>query len=256
MVGSNGSDVRGQNGGRLNAVIQHKGTDNNKEDGPEARQFAKFDQMKRVEEEQHAKADQKNGADGGAGSEAILGDDAGPFVNRDAQLAFLGGVVSLKRHVEDISGHHNAKERFAGGVPGTIDKTDKQSKYDGMDETLHVLAVIDSADTGDPAQEKSQAGRCVHGSSSSRRLDIGIRTGIGRAAGLRSRGRAWRSRPAYNLAACNLEVHAPGKKRCHQRYVDRPNITLGHRHGNRLQLAYQGVDSNSFLLFSALIGSA
>ena len=77
------------------------------------------------------------------------GDDAGELFDGAAFGAVFGGVIGLKRHIEDPCRGEHAEEGLHVADRIGSSHTDEQAEDDDMDEALGVLRVRDGADARD-----------------------------------------------------------------------------------------------------------
>src|ERR1700734_666364 len=107
-----------------------------------------------------------------------------------SKLATLRGVIGLKRHVENPYRDHHPEQRLQVAAHlVVIHNGDENSKYDDMDKSLHILAVINGTHTRNDAEQKGQSRRNSRVSYGPGRLRGSKRRWFGRRV---RRCRGWR----------------------------------------------------------------
>src|ERR1051326_6528895 len=128
------------------SLIEHVRAEHDQQDRPIANHAIETENVHRVHQEQHAETDQDDGTRRKTTAAGMQRHDARELVNVMPELSLLRRVIRLKGHVgPPHRDEHPEQWPETGGSIGTYD-ADQNAQDDDVDQSFHVLAVVDCAD--------------------------------------------------------------------------------------------------------------
>src|ERR1700744_3022528 len=132
--------------------IEHVKAEHDQADRPVTDEKVDADQIGRVEEQNEAEGDQKNGS---GGKSALGGTDieqAGELLNRGAVAAVARRVEGFEGHVENPCADQQTEQCLKGPVD-RVRQAYQKAEDNGVNQPFRVLSVVDCAHARKEAEE-------------------------------------------------------------------------------------------------------
>ena len=122
---------------------------------PVAQQSVDLQEIQVIQQEQKSEPDQQHWRHGESRSCSTSPSQPRKFVYHFAVPALLGGVIRLKRHVENEGRNHQAEEGHKPLGSPAAQNADDRTEDDDVQQALGILAVVDRTHSGNESQDES-----------------------------------------------------------------------------------------------------